>query len=47
MCVITIGSHVSVQGVFVKMLDTTRARIAVGERTFDGTLISHPPIARQ
>lgn len=43
MCVIIIGSHHYVQGDFVGMLDATRARVAVGSRTYDGTLIGQPP----
>ncbi|WP_269142378.1 hypothetical protein [Mangrovicoccus algicola] len=34
---ITVGSHISVQGTFVKTLSNGRIIVRVGPRTFEGT----------
>ena len=37
---VTIGSHVSIQGIFVKLLECGRMQVRVGSRIFTGQPVS-------
>jgi hypothetical protein len=38
---VTIGAHVSIQGIFVKMLETGLMQVRVGTRVFTGKPVGH------